>query len=662
VPLPAARDAPLGATLVPGGATFRVWAPRANAVHIALSAPGVRSLDGWARSDDNRLVADGGYWSGFAAAVGDGWQYRYWTEGPGGSGLKRDPRARQLETGNWPESDCIVRGPAAWPWHDADFRPPRFHELIIYQLHIGVFYARDDGGRDIRLGRVSKFLDAADRIEYLAALGINAIQPLPLVEWQGPNSRGYNNTDFFSPEMDYAVPPADLGPYLIRVNAMLARKGHAPVTAADLGDQVEQLKAFVDLCHLNGIAVIGDVVYNHAGGPFDVQSMRFVDQPADQQWNARDSYFIGGDGWAGGRIFDYSADEVRGFLIDNARAYYDHFHLDGLRYDEVTVTHWNGGDRFCRDITSTLGFHNRGAIQIAEYWDWDRAKPVEPGGLGFDAALDDRLRKEVRSVLAQVAVGKDAPVNLDPVRDALRPAPGFPQGAWRSVNHLENHDLVDADRENKADIKPRIPRLAHWDDRRDWYARSRSRLATGLLLTAPGIPMLFMGQEFLEDKPWHNNPAIDAFFLYWNGLDGPHPDAAMRDFHRFVTELCWLRRRHPALCGDGCNPYYVHNNDRVLAVQRWVEGVARDVIAVASLAETTRWGYPLPLPVGGHWLEVFNGDAYDDMPAGGGYTPNAPGNPGGIDGNGPPLADCPVSARIVVPANGFLVFARDRGD
>jgi 1,4-alpha-glucan branching enzyme len=662
VPLPAARDAPLGATLVPRGATFRVWAPRANAVHIALSAPGVRSLDGWARSDDNRLVADGGYWSGFAAGVGDGWQYRYWTEGPGGSGLKRDPRARQLETGNWPESDCIVRGPAAWPWHDADFRPPRFHELIIYQLHIGVFYARDDGGRDIRLGRVSKFLDAADRIEYLAALGINAIQPLPLVEWQGPNSRGYNNTDFFSPEMDYAVPPADLGPYLIRVNAMLARKGHAPVTAADLGDQVEQLKAFVDLCHLNGIAVIGDVVYNHAGGPFDVQSMRFVDQPADQQWNARDSYFIGGDGWAGGRIFDYSADEVRGFLIDNARAYYDYFHLDGLRYDEVTVTHWNGGDRFCRDITSTLGFHNRGAIQIAEYWDWDRAKPVEPGGLGFDATLDDRLRKEVRSVLAQVAVGKDAPVNLDPVRDALRPAPGFPQGAWRSVNHLENHDLVDADRENKADIKPRIPRLAHWDDRRDWYARSRSRVATGLLLTAPGIPMLFMGQEFLEDKPWHNNPAIDAFFLYWNGLDGPHPDAAMRDFHRFVTELCWLRRRHPALCGDGCNPYYVHNNDRVLAVQRWVEGVARDVIAVASLAETTRWGYPLPLPVGGHWLEVFNGDAYDDMPAGGGYKPNAPGNPGGIDGNGPPLADCPVSARIVVPANGFLVFARDRGD
>jgi 1,4-alpha-glucan branching enzyme len=103
MPLPAAHDAPLGATLVSGGAAFRVWAPQADAVHLALSPPGVRCLDGWAAIDGNRLVEEGGYWSGFAAGVGDGWQYRYWTAGPGGSGLKRDPRARELEMDNWPE-------------------------------------------------------------------------------------------------------------------------------------------------------------------------------------------------------------------------------------------------------------------------------------------------------------------------------------------------------------------------------------------------------------------------------------------------------------------------------------------------------------------------------------------------------------------------------
>jgi 1,4-alpha-glucan branching enzyme len=661
MPLPAAHDAPLGATLVSGGAAFRVWAPQADAVHLALAPPGVRCLDGWAAIDGNRLVEEGGYWSGFAAGVGDGWQYRYWTAGPGGCGLKRDPRARELEMDNWPDNDCIVRGPAAYPWHDANFRPPAFNDFIIYQLHIGVFYARV-GGRDIRLGRVSKFLDAADRIQYLAALGVNAIQPLPFVEWQGVNSRGYNNTDFFSPEMDYAVPPADISPYLARVNAMLAQKGHAPVSAAALADQVEQLRAFIDLCHINGIAVIADVVYNHAGGPLDSQSMRFFDQPANQHGMAPDSYFIGGEGWAGGRIFDYSADEVRGFLIDNARTYYAEFHLDGLRYDEVTVINDNGGDRFCRDITNTLRFHKPTAIQIAEYWkEGDRARPVQPGGLGFDAAVDDRLRKAVRSALAEASVGRDAAVNLDPVRDALRPAPGFP-AAWRSVVHLENHDVIDADRENPVEIQPRVPRLAHWDDRRDWYARSRSRVATGLLLTAPGIPMLFMGQEFLEDKPWHNDHARDGFFIYWDGVDGASPDPAMCDFHRFTTELCWLRRRHPALRGEGCNPYYVHNGHRVLACHRWVEGVGRDVIVVVSLNESTQSGYQLPLPVGGRWLEVFNGDAFDSMPAGRGLNTGVPGNPGGMNGNGPPVAGCPTSAQVVIPANGILVFARDRGD
>lgn len=171
--------------------------------------------------------------------------------------------------------------------------------------------------------------------------------------------------------------------------------------------------------------------------------------------------------------------------------------------------------------------------------------------------------------------------------------------------------------------------------------------------------MLFMGQEFLEDKPWHNDPARTDLFLYWQGVD---EDGAMRDFLRFTRELCWLRRRHPALRGEGLNPYFSHNHDRVLAFQRWVEGVGRDVIVVASLSETTRWDYPLPFPQGGHWHEAFNSDAYDSLPAAGGYNPSAAGNPGGITADGPPLYGCPSSARIVLAANALLVFARDRGD
>ncbi len=589
----------------------------------------------------------------------EGSQYRFWTVGPSGEGYKRDPRARELELSGWPDIDCILRDQGDYIWHDDDFRPPPFHELILYQLHIGVFYARK-GKEDIRHKRVSKFFDVLDRLEYLVSLGVNAIQPLPVVEWQGTSSRGYNNSDFFSPEMDYALAPGEMKPYLDRINALLQKKGRSKLRPEHVDTQVDQLKAMIDLFHVYGMAVILDVVYNHAGGPFDDQSMRFFDRPHNHEWWDPDSYFIGGDGWAGGRIFDYGKDEVRQFLIDNAKLFLSEFHVDGFRYDEVSVIRNNNGTWFCRDLTNTLHHHKPGAIHIAEYWNWDRSASVTPtpDGLGFDATLHDGLRRTVREAIGAAASGRDAFVNLDAVRDALRRPEGFP-ASWRAVVHVENHDLVDGDRGDPSKIEPRIPALAHWEDRRDWLARSRSRVATGLVLTAPGIPLLFMGQEFLEDKPWHNNPEREDLFLYWKGLDEPGP---MRDFLRFTSELCWLRRRHPALRGEGLNPYFSHNHDRILAFQRWVEGVGRDVIVVASLNESTQWNYTLPFPQGGFWHEVFNSDAYDSLPENGGYNPNTAGNPWGVTADGPPSFGCPTSARVVIPANGLLVFARDRGD
>jgi 1,4-alpha-glucan branching enzyme len=659
--MPASQDritpnTPLGATLVAGGATFRVWAPDATAVHVALHGD-AQPPDQWAPSDANRLVKDAAScWAGFFPGVGEGARYRLWTVGAGGSGYKRDPRARELELNGYPDCDCIVRGdPDAYPWHDDGFRAPPFHEWILYQLHIGVFYA-SDGVHDLRPHRVSRFLDAIDRIEYLADLGVTAIQPLPVVEWQGEHSRGYNNTDFFSPEMDYAVASDQLGPYLIRVNDLLRRKGRSEVQQENLLTQEDQLKALVDLCHVYGIAVVLDVVYNHAGGPFDDQSLRFFDRPANHEWWDPDCYFLGGDGWAGGRVFDYGRDDVRQFLIDNGRRLIDEFHVDGFRYDEVSVTVNNGGSRFCRDLTSTLRYHKPEGIHIAEYWNWDRATAVMPApdGLGFDAALHDGLRGAVRGAIGAAAAGASAFVDFDAVRDALRRPEGFP-AAWKAVIHLENHDLVDADRDDPSKIQPRVPALAHWDDRRDWLARSRSRVATALLLTAPGIPMFFMGEEFLEDKPWHNSPDRTDLLIYWAGLDTPGP---MRDFRRFTGDLCRLRRGQPALTSEQVNPYYTHNANRILACHRWIDGVGRDVLIVASLNESTWWSYVLPFPIGGYWAEVFNSDAYDTLPPGGGFNPNAAGNPGGVTADGPGLDGWPTSAALVIPANGVLVFAR----
>jgi 1,4-alpha-glucan branching enzyme len=653
-------DTPMGINLVPGGATFRVWAPAAEAVYVVLRDFDQSQPGHWTPNEADKLQRyPDGRWAGFFRGVAEGSPYRFWTVGPAGQGYKRDPYAKELALGGFPHCSCLVSEQETYPWHDAGFRPPAFHDLVIYQLHIGVFYAVDAQGRDIRPNRVSKFLDVLGRLEYLAELGVNAIQPLPVVEWQGEHSRGYNGTDLFSPEMDYCVAPADVGPYVERVNSLLRKKGQAEIEEQHLRGQVNQLKALVDLCHVYGLAVILDVVYNHAGGNFDDQGMRFFCRPWNREWWDEDSYFLSGEGWAGGRIFKFTRPEVGQFLIDNARMFVEDYHVDGFRYDEVRVIHNNGGWAFCQHLTDTLRFLKPSLINIAEYWNDERwlALWQPPGGLGFDAELHDGLRKQIREAIGAAAGGGGAFVNLDPLRDVLRMPYRFP-AAWQAVQHIENHDLVDGDHKPE-EIEPRIPALAHADDRRSWYARSRSRVAMGLLLTAPGIPMLFMGQEFLEDKPWHNNPERSDLLIHWAGLKN---DNAMRDFLRFTRELIWLRRRHPALRGEGVNPYYAHNDNRVLAFQRWVEGAGRDVVVVASLRESTWWRYELGFPQPGHWHEVFNSDAYDSLPPTGGYNPWAVGNPGGVDANGPPRDGMPCSATLVLPANAVLCFARDQGD
>jgi 1,4-alpha-glucan branching enzyme len=638
---------PMGATLTGDGATFRVWAPGALGVHVVFDGGGPP------RSPTDELVKDPatGHWTGFFRGVVDGTRYRFWVEGPGGSGPKRDPWARELEFGDFTDTDCVVRERGSYPWHDQGFVPPAMNDLVAYQFHVGVFYASDGRGTDRRPGRVAKFLDAVDRVEYLADLGVNAVQPLPFVEFRTRWSLGYNGTDIFSPEMDYCAGPEELPAYLDRVNRLLAAKGCAPLALDHLRGQVNQLKAFVDLCHLYGLAVLPDVVYNHAGGDLDDQSLDYFDRPANPD-EANSLYFSRGRE-AGGKVFDYLKPDVREFLIGNARMLLDEYHVDGFRFDQVTVIdNHPGGWRFCQDLTDTLRFHQPAAALIAEYWGEQRWRAVArpPEGMGFHLGYADQLRDAVRAVLGEAARGADADVHLGRLGPGLQPLAGV-AAAWQAYNCIENHDLVlDADGDHRH---PRIPKLADWNDPRSWYARSRARVATGLLLTAPGVPMLFMGQEFLEDKLWSDDPHRADRLIWWEGLDGADPH--MADFHRFTRDLIRLRRDQPALRAGPINVYPADERNRILAFHRWVPGEGRDIVVVASLAEWTFYdhAYALGFPLPGHWQEVFNSDLYDHF-----ANPWVQGNPGGVSAGGPPLHGMPHSTGITIPANSLLVFAR----
>ena len=178
------NNTPMGATVVAGGATFRIWAPAAQQAFV-LTGEALRAADQSGFSPvpgDAMFPVGGGHWAAFVPGLDTSAPYRFWIVGSGSTGLKRDPHARELSTQPaYPDCDCLVNDPGSYPWHDAGFRPPDFRDLVLYQLHVGVFYAVDGQGRDKRR-RIAKFLDLLDRVDYLRTLGVNGIQLLPIQE------------------------------------------------------------------------------------------------------------------------------------------------------------------------------------------------------------------------------------------------------------------------------------------------------------------------------------------------------------------------------------------------------------------------------------------------------------------------------------------------
>jgi 1,4-alpha-glucan branching enzyme len=624
---------PMGATLLGAGATFRVWAPRARTVHV------LGDFNAWTRDDHSLLNRDdAGHWRGFVPAVRDRDCYMFYVAGDGGEGRKRDPYARELTT-PFPGT-CLVRR-SDFPWHETGYRTARFEDFLIYQLHVGTFYTPNlprKGGT---------FLDVARKLPHLAELGVTALQLLPIQEYETRFSLGYNGTDYFSPEMDYAVAEADLAPYVAEFNALLDAQGLRRYAAGDLVGEMAQLKTLVDLCHVRGIAVLLDVVYNHAGGDFGDESLYFFDRQSTAGGNRNSLYFTD-KGHAGGLVFDFGKPEVRDFLIQNAKFFLDEYRVDGFRYDQVSVIDRDGapdGWSFCQDLTSTVRFSRPSALQKAEYW---AVNPYvvrsPPEGAGFDTSLTDGLRIAVRSVVAAASIPDARPLDMTGLAASLWPD-GFAEH-WRFVQGPENHDVVYDGRE------PRIARLGDPANPRSWYGRSRARVATAISLTAPGIPMLFMGQEFLEDKQWSDNSELQSdLLLYWAGLD--KGDKQMLDHLRFTRELIALRKRTPALRGPGFRVVHVHDANRVLAFQRWVEGEGQDVLVVVHLAPFNRLGYRIGFPGGGEWRELFNSDVYENW-----VNPDVVGNGGRAVAESEPMHGLDFSAPLVLPANSVLIFGR----
>lgn len=625
---------PMGATLIEDGATFRVWAPNARKVFV------LGDFNGRVKDDSSLLTKDGaGNWRGFISGAKDRDRYIFYVEGHGSSGKKRDPYARELES-PFP-AECIIREPD-FPWHETGYQTPQFHNMVIYQLHIGTFYTPN------LPHKAGTFLDVARKLPYLSELGVTALQVLPIQEFQTEFSLGYNGTDYFSPEMDFAVSDADLKPYVDEVNDLLKVKGLKPFEIEELRGEMNQLKALIDLSHIHGLAVILDVVFNHAGGNLGDESLLFFDRQDESLGKAHASLYFNGRDHAGGEVFDFSKPEVRDFLIQNAKYYLDEYRMDGFRYDQVSVIDHDGaphGWSFCQDLTSTLKAHRPSALNHAEYWNVNPYVVKAPGeGAGFNTTLTDGLRISLRDVIRNASQPDERPLAMQALADSLWPA-GF-TAQWQFVQGPENHDIVYRERDQ------RVARLGDFNNPRSWYGRSRARVATGISLTAPGIPMLFMGQEFLEDKQWADDFKNHAnLLLYWEGVETG--DKQMLDHIRFTRELLHVRWQQPALRGEGFRAVHASDENRVLAFHRWVPDSGQDVMVIAHLSTFHRFDYRIGFPHGGPWREVFNSDVYESW-----VNPNVMGNGIGVIAEEAPLHGYQFSAPLVLPANSLLVFAR----
>ena len=422
------------------------------------------------------------------------------------------------------------------PYRWSPFDTPRFKTFLIYQFHCGTFAGRNDHLNQ----QIARFPDLESKLSYVRQLGFDAIQPLPVQEFARNRSWGYNPAAFFAPESAYGSP--------------------------------RQLQHFVDEAHRHGLAVIFDVVYNHAG-PDDNVLWEY-----DGYAHQGGIYFEGGQWTDWGRGPAWHKAEVRDYFLQNASMYFDLYNADGLRFDVTTQINGN----HLREVLWQLQQKYPKKYFIAEHL------PAHPWitTLGnFDATWLARSHHEM-----QRALNGDDPVGK------LRSFLGWDgyAHAWSLVKYtLGSHDDVGDDKNGNAQDG-----LTNWDSRHrylvdqfggrhNWHARAKCRLAWALNIAMPGTPLMFMGGECHMGAPtvawgyWHDGSDNHGDHRFDWAIAG---DPVGMEMRRLVAAANQVRWDNPALRSDTLIITHEDYDNRVLAFKRWADGNL--VLTVVNLGET----------------------------------------------------------------------------
>lgn len=566
IPLSNSLRTGMGAIPFDGGTRFRVWAPFAASVSVT------GTFNNWSDTANPLAREDHGYWSAdvINAKIGDQYKYVIVNRDTGNTYKKNDPYAKEVTNSVGNSVICALE----FDWSADNYKTPTWNEMVIYEMHVGTF-------NDLPGGTPGNFNGVIERLNYLQDLGINVIKVMPPTEFAADFSWGYNPANIFAIESVYGGPQA--------------------------------FKKFVKACHNRGIAIVFDVVYNHLG-PSDLDLWQF------DGWseNGKGGIYFFNDWrsktpWGDTRP-DYGRPEVRQYLRDNALMWLNECHVDGLRWDSTvnirTQENGRGGEipegwSLMQWINNEINTFSPWKISIAEDLqnnEWI-TKDTDAGGAGFDAQWDASFVHPIRD---NIIPPNDHERNLYAIRDAIYHR--YNGDAFERVIYSESHDEV-------ANGRARVAEEIWPGNAGSWFSRKRSTMGAALVFTSPGIPMLFQGQEILEDQWFHDQDPID-----WNKLD------TYRGIHDMYRDLIRLRRNWykntSGLRGQHVNVHHVNNNDKVIAFHRWENGgPGDDVIVVVNMADRSYDNYNIGFPSEGYWQIRFNSDWN-------GYSPDFGNHPG----------------------------------
>ncbi|MDO1445867.1 malto-oligosyltrehalose trehalohydrolase [Rhodocytophaga aerolata] len=439
-----------------GRCTFTFWAPLVEKASVHIITPEEKLVTMQKQAD--------GYFIAEATNVMPGTQYFYQIDG----GKDRPDPATYFQPKGLHKASQVVDH-QAYAWKDKEWKGIPLQDMIIYELHVGTFSPE------------GTFRGVLEKLDYLAELGINAIELLPISQFPGNRNWGYDGVHPYSVQNSYGTP--------------------------------DDFKALVDACHAKGIAVVLDMVYNHLG-------------PEGNYVTEFGPYFIEKyhTPWGAALNFDEKyADPIRDFFADSAVYFLEHFHVDALRLDAIHAVFDMGAVHFWQYVNQKVAKFSarvgRPFYTIAEsdLNDVKVIKPLDQGGWGFNSQWMDDFHHSLHALLTGEKTGyytdfgsiqhlaksfQEGFVYNGTYSDYRKRKYGNSSTDFSGehfVIYTQNHDQV-----GNRMLGDRLTKTLSFD---------ALKLAAAAMLLSPYVPMLFMGEEYAEDAPFlyfvsHSDPGL----------------------------------------------------------------------------------------------------------------------------------------------------------